>query len=110
MCRSARRVIAEVATTTDVEEAAEVVRSARFPVDLLRTESLNLDLVAFLERVGQPPAAVAALRTAARVFPAEGGRGDAKPWREYYTPALIEIVRRRDRVLLALHPEYEYRD
>ena len=77
------------------------------PVRFLRTESLNRDLHAFLLEQGFPPDRVAFVLEEAPILPGGAARPRTRPWREYYTPELMARVRRRDRLLFAMFPEYD---
>jgi hypothetical protein len=79
------------------------------PVRFLRTENLNRDLHACLLDLGYPKERIECVLTAEKVRPKTGGAekpADA-PWQSLYTPKLVELVRRRERLLFALFPEYD---
>jgi hypothetical protein len=77
------------------------------PVRFLRTENLNADLHAFLLGVGFAPAEVDWVLREGKIRPA-GAKGERRPsWEEYYTPDLRARVRRRERLLFAMFPEYD---
>lgn len=76
------------------------------PVRFLRMERLNRDLHDFLVGVGYSPAEVAFILEEGKVFPRGSGKREGRPWREYYTPELRRLVMQRERLLLAMFPEY----
>lgn len=77
------------------------------PVRFLRQECLNEDLHAWLLDLGLPESKVAFVRDAGRIQPEGGGRRDeGKPWRDWYTPDLLRRTARRERLLLAIFPQY----
>jgi hypothetical protein len=76
-------------------------------VGLLRTERLNEDLFGFLCDVGYPPDDLAFVRELGRVLPDGKGRSACQSWQTYYTPELKDWVRRKERVMFALCPEYD---
>lgn len=82
-------------------------RQALFPIRLLSAENLNAELHAFLRELGHAPDAIAFVRGAERIFPAEGGRAPGDRWETYYTPELKRLVRTRERLLFQLFPEYD---
>ncbi|HUJ10137.1 MAG TPA: sulfotransferase family 2 domain-containing protein [Verrucomicrobiae bacterium] len=78
-----------------------------FPVEFIHTDHLNQELHDFLVKIGHPPKRVHFILESGKVFPKEGGRGDDKPWTNYYTPELKHLVRRRERLLFAKFPEFD---
>lgn len=88
------------------------IRERRFeadmhPVRFLRQESLNGDLHRFLLEVGFPEEEVAFVPDEGRILPEGGKPRKVRDWRGYYTPELRALVRRRERLLFALFPEYD---
>jgi hypothetical protein len=78
------------------------------PVRFLRQESLNADLHRFLLDLGLPAGEVDFVLEEGRIQPEGGGARDPrKPWREWYTPELLARVRHRERLLLAIFPQYD---
>lgn len=78
-----------------------------FEVRFLRVENLNRELHNYLLETGHDPGAVEFILEADRVLPKEGGREPGDRWQDYYTPNLLDVVRRRERLLFALFPEYD---
>jgi hypothetical protein len=77
-----------------------------YPVRFLRVESLNRDLHDFLLEVGEAADRVAPILEMGKVLPAGSGKRKGRPWREYWTPELLARVAPRERLLLAMFPEY----
>ncbi len=77
------------------------------PVHLLRMERLNRDLYSYLREHGFSRREVRFVLDAGRILPKEGGRSSAQTWTRYYTPELLQFVRRRERLLLQAFPEYD---
>jgi hypothetical protein len=77
------------------------------PVRFLRTENLNADLRAFLAEHGYAPERIAFLENQDRIYPEGSRRSRESDWRAYYTPELKALVRRRERLLFAVFPEYD---
>ena len=78
-----------------------------FPVHFLRTARLRQGLHDFLLSWHRPED-VDFILSAERVLPEEGGRRPAGDrWESYYTPALKDFVRTRERLIFRLFPELE---
>jgi len=80
------------------------------PVRWLRVEDLNRDTHALLVDSGCRPEDVAWVLEEGRILPEQSRdapRPAEKAWQSYYTPALKETVRRRERLLFAMFPEYD---
>jgi len=82
-------------------------RESLFPVRFLSAENLNSELHAFLRELGHPADAIAFVRDADRIYPAEGGRAAEDRWEAYYTPELKRRVRTWERLLFQMFPEYD---
>jgi hypothetical protein len=78
-----------------------------FPVRFLRQESLNRDLHDFLLEVGFPPGEVAFVLEEGPILPEGSSRKGDRHWSDYYTPRLKALIRRRERLFLAVFPEYD---
>jgi hypothetical protein len=77
------------------------------PVHFLRTERLNAELRAWLTGVGYAPERTAFLEKQDRIYPEGSKRTKDMDWHGYYTPELKAAVRRRERLLFAVFPEYD---
>lgn len=88
----------------DVSALTSSLQGVRF----LHTETLNADLYGFLREVGYREQDVEFLRTKDRVIPeGPGAARKSRDWRSYYTTELFDRVRRSERQLLKIFPEYE---
>lgn len=89
-------------------EAFAIARNPR--VRLLHTETINTELADFLESTGFTAEETAELRAAAPALPhkpqASGAHRANQNWQSYYTPELVDLVRRHDRLLFEAFPEY----
>lgn len=77
------------------------------PVRFLRTESLNADLHAALRGFGHTEEELAFILCLGRILPAKSKRGKGVAWEDFYTPELKAKVRRREKLLFAMFPEYD---
>ena len=83
-----------------------------FPVTFLRTHRLNQDLHDYLVAVGFEPDRVGFILDTPRVRP-PGLDGETRDWSavhhesHYYTPELRRLVRTREKLLLAMFPEFD---
>jgi hypothetical protein len=91
----------------DAYVAARAWEGDLHPVRFLRTEHLNADLHAFLLGLGLPPERIAFVLEEGRILPAGPRRAEGRHWSAYYTPELRALVRRRERLLLSIFPEYD---
>jgi hypothetical protein len=82
-------------------------RRAALPrIHFVRTEALREGLHAFLLEQGYPPDDVAFILEMGKVLPGRGRRDDQR-WERYYTPELKDRVRRRERLLLEIFPDFD---
>lgn len=91
----------------DAPDDADVVRRDMHPVTFLRTKGVNAQLHDYLASVGYPADALAFILSMGRVLPHGKGRSAAQAWEGYYTPALLDVVRRRESLLFALVPAFD---
>jgi hypothetical protein len=87
--------------------ASRKYKADMFPVHFIHTDRLNQELYDFLVRVGHAPESVQFILSAPKVFPPESGRSENQPWRNYYTPDLKLRVRRQERLLFDVFPEFD---
>lgn len=101
--RDPRRALA----LPDAVLADAEARRAEMPrVHFVRTERLREGVQDFLLEQGYRPADVAFIRQMERVLPGRGRREDQR-WERYYTPELRDRVRRRERLLLRMVPDFD---
>jgi hypothetical protein len=91
----------------DAYIAARAWEKDMHPVKFLRTETLNRDLHAALIELGYPADSIEFILKAEKVLPPGGKPRGGEKWEKYYTPELKALVRRRERLLFALFPEYD---
>ena len=65
------------------------------------------DPVQALLEVGYPAESIEFILTAEKVLPPGGKPREGGKWERYYTPELKALVRRRERLLFTLFPEYD---
>lgn len=70
-------------------------------------ENLNRELHDFLLEQGYAPAEIGFILDHDRILPPGSSRPAAQGWESYYTPALKAEVRRRERMLFALYPQWD---
>ncbi|MCP4657836.1 MAG: sulfotransferase family protein [bacterium] len=85
----------------------ERFRHDLFAVRFLRLGRVNRELYEFLAETGHPGRDLEFILSAAKVFPAEGGRPPEDRWQAYYTPQLMDFVRTRERLLFKIFPEFD---
>jgi hypothetical protein len=78
-----------------------------FDVSFLNTSRLNAELERALLNFGYRAKDVAFVRGLGRILPMGIGRDDDQGWEQYYNSELMEVVRRKDRFLFDLFPEFD---
>ena len=78
-----------------------------FDAHVLRTETLNADLHAYLLARGYPGGDIDFVLEMGRVLPGGKGRPEGESWRRHVTPALQAEIRAREAPLFARFPEYD---
>lgn len=81
-------------------------RAAMPDLHFVRTDRVREGLHAFLLERGYRPGDVRFILEMGKVLPGRG-RSDDQRWERYYTPALKDHVRRRERLLLELFPDFD---
>jgi hypothetical protein len=77
-----------------------------YPIEFIRTSRLNDDLAEYLLEVGFSKTEAQFILDKKRVLPLGKGRTKAQKWERYYTPAILETVLRKDKLLFDLFPEF----
>lgn len=76
-------------------------------VHLMRQETLNADLIEALVAIGFDPEDVAFIGDTGHIRPHDPFQRDRNAdWRRYYDEVTLDMVRRRDRLLFQIMPEY----
>jgi hypothetical protein len=78
-----------------------------YNVHFLHTENLNQELHSFLLSTGYDRNDIDFILTAEKILPLRGRSADQK-WEKYYTPELKQYVRRKERLMFELFPEYDF--
>lgn len=84
----------------------EARRAAMPRIHFVRTERVREGLHAFLVEQGYRPEDAAFVLEMGKVLPGKGRRDDQR-WERYYTPELKARVRRRERLLLEIFPDFD---
>jgi hypothetical protein len=87
--------------------AAQKYRTNMFKLHFIRTDRLNQGLYDFLLQTGYEHDDIKFILDAGKILPRGKGRSDAQKWERYYTPELKETVRRKERFLFRLFPEFD---
>ena len=103
-CRDPQRAFAAM-TEHDLQRGQ--LEGAEYPVDFLRTETLNRDLADYLQRFGVEPEQLDSVRTHRRVMPGQAHEARARQQAgDYYDRNLIDFVIRKEAFLFNRFPEY----
>ncbi len=85
----------------------EIDRDLFGGINYLYAENLNQGLHDFLLEIGVDATELATILTAARIYPEYGGRKEDDDWRNYYSEDIRKFIRRRERLLFSLFPQYD---
>ena len=77
-----------------------------FPVDFIFTNKLNKQLHAVLLKFGYPEDQISFILEKKKVLPQGKGRSENQKWPNYYTPDLIDLIRKKDYFLFLLFPSF----
>jgi hypothetical protein len=88
------------------EPCLDEVRSELREIHFLRQSRLNADLHDFLESHDYTRDELAFLPSLGKILPGKGRTADQR-WPGYFTPELLQRVRRRERLLFELFPEFD---
>jgi hypothetical protein len=77
-----------------------------FDIKFLKMDRLNEELFSFLVDHGYSENKVTFIRDHMKVYPQEGGRSAEQQWQKYYTPELIEYIKKKERLLFEIFPSY----
>lgn len=101
-CRHPQELLALPPDTPDL---LELIQEDMHSVHFLHTHNLNEELYAYLAGCGYSHEQLAFILHKGKISP-RNNRGESDLWSNYYTPEMIASVRRRDRVLFALFPQF----
>ncbi|MEO6733893.1 MAG: hypothetical protein ABIN01_21905 [Ferruginibacter sp.] len=77
------------------------------PVKFIFTHQLNQQLHDYLLESGYPQQTIDFILKKEKVLPQGKGRSEGQKWEKYYTPEMKELVRKKDRLLFELFPEFD---
>jgi len=78
-----------------------------FKIHFLRTDRLSEGLYDFLLEIGWKRSEIAFVPKLKKIFPKEGGRTEDQTWEKYYTHELKSTIRRKERLIFDLFPEFD---
>jgi hypothetical protein len=103
-CRDPHRAFASI-TEDDLQRGH--LDTFEYPVEFLRTETLNRDLADYLQRYDVDAALLNKVRTHHRVMPEEAHESRARPHaRDYFDRRLGDFVRHKETFIFNRFPEY----
>ncbi len=76
-------------------------------IHFLQTHQLNRDLYSFLQTQGHPARELEFILRLGKILPGGKGRSEEQKWERYYTPELKNRIRRRERLLFRLFPQFD---
>jgi hypothetical protein len=91
----------------DVYIAARRFEEDMHRVRFLRMENLNRELHDLLVALGHPASKLGFILEEKKILPEGSRRGTADSWEAMFSPALKARVRRRERLLFAIFPDYD---
>ncbi|MBA2646914.1 MAG: sulfotransferase family 2 domain-containing protein [Pyrinomonadaceae bacterium] len=87
--------------------AAQNYRADIHDLHFVRTDNLNRGLYDFLIRMEYPEEDVRFILDLGKILPQGKGRTKGQKWEKYYTPKLRQRVRRSDRLIFTMFPEFD---
>jgi hypothetical protein len=87
--------------------ATHQYRADLFPVHFIRTEKLNHELYEFLGQMGYAEEDLYFIPALEKILPHGKGRSHEQKWQKYYSPELKQMIRRKDRLLFTLFPDFD---
>jgi hypothetical protein len=103
-CLDSRNAFASM-TERDLEQGR--LQDFEYPVEFLRTETLNQDLAGYLHRLGVDATLLRRIREHDRVMPEQAHETRAQAHaRDYFNETLGDFVRRKEAFLFNRFPEY----
>ncbi len=87
--------------------AAQKYRADMYDLHFVRTDNLNRGLYDFLIEMAYPEEDVRFILQLGKILPQGKGRTKGQKWQRYYTPELRQRVRRSDRLIFAMFPEFD---
>lgn len=81
-----------------------------FSVSFMKTDRLNQDIYFFLLKLGYAQDELRFILDLKKIFPPEGGRSEEQTWQKYYTPSLKNMVRKKEKLLFNMFPEFDNKD
>jgi hypothetical protein len=87
--------------------AAQNYRADIHDLHFVRTDNLNRGLYDFLIRMEYPEEDVRFILDLGKILPQGKGRTKGQKWEKYYTPELRQRVRRSDRLIFTMFPEFD---
>lgn len=87
--------------------AGQKYKADMFRLHFIRTDQLNSGLYDFLFEMGYEHDDIKFILDAGKILPRGKGRSEGQRWERYYTPALKELVRKKERFLFRLFPAFD---
>ena len=82
-------------------------RKDMFNVNFIQVDRLNAELYEFLLKLGYSKRKLKFILELNKIFPHEGGRNKGQKWQKYFSPELKTIVRKKERLIFKIFPEYD---
>ena len=105
--RNAQEVFTKVNKHYDSYIASQRYKVDMYNVHFIRTDRLNEELYDFLLNMGWNRNEVEFVLDLEKIFPKEGGRSREQVWEKYYTRKLKSIIRRKERLVFDIFPQFD---
>lgn len=83
------------------------IKAIRAGNTFLRQSNLNRDLYTLLQGCDLPEEACEIALSAGKIYPKLGGGNRKAPFMEYFTPEQVKAIRKKDRLLFKIFPEFK---
>ncbi len=78
-----------------------------YNIHFIHTEDMNIELYEYLLSMGYKKEDINFILKTKKIYPVEGGRTSEQKWKNYYSDELRDFVRKKERYLFAMIPEYD---
>jgi hypothetical protein len=78
-----------------------------FNIHFIKTSSLNEELYHFLLDMGYTSEDLKFILELGKILPEGKGRSKEQVWEQYYTPELKQMVRKKERLIFTMFPEFD---
>jgi len=105
--KNPQEILAKILQDSQGDISSQRYKTDMFKIHFLRTDRLNQELYDFLFEIGWERSEIAFILNLKKIFPKEGGRSEDQAWGKYYTRELKSKIRRKERLIFDIFPEFD---